>query len=252
MAPTAHRIQDVSGCCSKTGFQRILMMETLAFNVNKFQMKVNYNHLNSTIWVLKDGCLVYRERRQASSFLPQDKLPAKVVGMLLIKFAVSNGLESLVMSRSPILSGQLNLDEENNNGETHPAPWCIGWEVCRDMDGYAPWMVHHGPHGRIETVWPILMFQCVPESSQLTWYFWYDYDDGMSWNLPSCPEVSDFKTTIISYTLSLNFTAKNICQQIWNLGSSVIFWVNAKVLILFAVVLCGEIWGVAGRPEWKG
>ena len=60
--------------------------------------------------------------------LPKTVPANKVLGMLLIKFAVSNGLESLVMSRSPILSGQLNLDEENNNGETHPAPWCVDME----------------------------------------------------------------------------------------------------------------------------
>lgn len=42
------------------------------------------------------------------------------IGMLGIKFAVSNGLESFVMSRSPILSGQL-LDEESGQNETHPA-----------------------------------------------------------------------------------------------------------------------------------
>ena len=38
--------------------------------------------------------------------------------MLLIKFAVSNGLESLVMSRSAVLSGQMNSEESND--ETHP------------------------------------------------------------------------------------------------------------------------------------
>ena len=192
--------------------------------------------------------------------LPQDKLPAKVVGMLLIKFAVSNGLESLVMSRSPILSGQLNLDEENNNGETHPAPWCVGWEICRDMDGYAPWMVHHGPHGRIETSWPILVFQCVPESSQLTWYFRYDYDDGMSWNLPSCPEVSDFKTSfhtrwhstlqqrifasrfgvldLVSFLGQCQGSDPFRCRPLWrNLGCRRPSWVKGVVAALCDVVL---------------
>eukprot|EP00434_Breviolum_minutum_P030072 symbB.v1.2.026593.t1/scaffold2669.1/size73469/4 len=58
-----------------------------------------------------------------------------VVGMLLIKFAVSNGLESLVMSRSPILSGQLNLDEENNNGETHPVLILFAVVLCGEIWG---------------------------------------------------------------------------------------------------------------------
>eukprot|EP00435_Cladocopium_sp_Y103_P036301 s1310_g9.t1 len=43
------------------------------------------------------------------------------IGMLLIKFAVSNGLESLVMSRSAVLSGQMNSEESND--ETHPVDW---------------------------------------------------------------------------------------------------------------------------------
>jgi hypothetical protein len=42
----------------------------------------------------------------------------EAIGMLLIKFAVSNGLESLVMSRSAVLSGQMNSEESND--ETHP------------------------------------------------------------------------------------------------------------------------------------
>ena len=41
--------------------------------------------------------------------------------MLIIKFVVSNGIESFVMARSPVLAGQ--LDEQSKADETHPAPW---------------------------------------------------------------------------------------------------------------------------------
>lgn len=48
----------------------------------------------------------------------------QVVGMFLIKLAVSSGLESMVMSQSSVLAGRINDDEEH--AETHPVPWLLG------------------------------------------------------------------------------------------------------------------------------
>eukprot|EP00913_Durusdinium_trenchii_P031432 g29427.t1 len=56
-----------------------------------------------------------------------------VLGMLGIKFAVSNGLESLVMSRSAILSG--NLDEEQPGAETHPVLILFAVVLCGQIWG---------------------------------------------------------------------------------------------------------------------
>lgn len=61
------------------------------------------------------------------------------IGMLLIKFAVSNGLESLVMSRSAVLSGQMNSEESND--ETHPVLILFAVVLCGEIWGVAGMLI---------------------------------------------------------------------------------------------------------------
>ena len=55
--------------------------------------------------------------------------------MLAIKFVVSNGIESFVMARSPVLAGQ--VDEHSKSQETHPAPWLWRLSISRLAAGHA-------------------------------------------------------------------------------------------------------------------
>lgn len=61
------------------------------------------------------------------------------IGMLLIKFAVSNGLESLVMSRSAVLSGQIETEESND--ETHPVLILFAVVLCGEIWGVAGMLI---------------------------------------------------------------------------------------------------------------
>mmetsp|Transcript_119324 Transcript_119324/g.283251 ORF Transcript_119324/g.283251 Transcript_119324/m.283251 type:complete len:483 (+) Transcript_119324:12-1460(+) len=61
--------------------------------------------------------LLVLDSRQSIEMRATNALTA-VVGMLAIKFVVSNGIESFVMARSPVLAGQ--VDEHSKSHETHP------------------------------------------------------------------------------------------------------------------------------------
>eukprot|EP00438_Fugacium_kawagutii_P033443 Skav208829 [mRNA] locus=scaffold667:397283:406737:+ [translate_table: standard] len=62
-----------------------------------------------------------------------------VLGMFLIKLAVSSGLESMVMSQSSVLAGRINDDEDHS--ETHPVLILFAVVLCGEIWGVAGMLI---------------------------------------------------------------------------------------------------------------